>query len=224
VWRSDFTGCWRSVERLAESAVDPMAWIDSTKVGGVHGMCGTTACRREGTTRGREVRGPRPFPEGGCEIAPPARMTPGGAIGVLERRPGSLTTDGCMCVVVHVGHWRWPTGGWRSHTRSRDSRVGASFVRRAIAGCLASMSLKPWRNGERARLSLGRVRVRVPSASSGSCSSPVERLVEAQRGAGSIPAGATCCRRGGMHTRDAQNVVGHVPVRVRIPPAVLAAG
>ncbi len=30
------------------------------------------------------------------------------------------------------------------------------------------------------------------------------------------------CRRGGMHTRDAQNVVGHVPVRVRIPPAVLS--
>jgi hypothetical protein len=165
-------------------------------------------------------------------------MTPGGAIGVLERRPGSLTTDGCMCVAVHAGHRGWPAAGWRSHTRSRDSRVGASFVRRAIAGCLASMSLKPWRNGQRARLSLGRLRVRVPSASSGSCSSPVERLVEAQRGAGSIPAGATVrrfsseplvCRRGGTHTRDAQNVVGHVPVRVhlrwpaaRIPPAVCA--
>ena len=158
----------------------------------------------------------------GCEIAPPARMTPGGAIGVLGKRSGSLTTDGCMCVVVHAGHWRWPAGGWRSHTRSRDSRVGASFVRRAIAGCLASMSLKPWRNGERARLSLGRLRVRVPSASSGSCSSPVERLVEAQRDAGSTPAGATCCRRGGTHTRDAQNVVGSMPMRVRIPPAVLA--
>ena len=168
----------------------------------------------------------------GCEIAPPARMTPGGAIGVLGKRSGSLTTDGCMCVVVHAGHWRWPAGGWRSHTRSRDSRVGASFVRRAIAGCLASMSLKPWRNGERARPSLGRLRVRVPSASSGSCSSPVERLVEAQRGAGSIPAGAMMlaalagallvCRRGGTHTRDAQNVVGHVSVRVRIPPAVCA--
>jgi hypothetical protein len=137
------------------------------------------------------------------------------------------------------GPLAWPAGGWRSHTRSRDSRVGASFVRRAIAGCLASMSLKPWRNGERARLSLGRLRVhlrwpsaRIPSASSGSCSSPVERLVEAQRGAGSIPAGAMLlaalagaplvCRRGGTHTRDAQNVVGHVPVRVRIPPAVCA--
>ena len=127
----------------------------------------------------------------GCEIAPPARMTPGGAIGVLGKRSGSLTTDGCMCVARDAGHWRWPAGGWCSHTRSRDSRVGASFVRRAIAGCLASMSLKPWCNGERARLSLGRLRVRVPSASSGSCSSPVERLVEAQRGAGSIPAGAT---------------------------------
>jgi hypothetical protein len=174
----------------------------------------------------------------GCEIAPPARMTPGGAIGFFGKRSGSLTTDGCMCVAVHAGHWRWPAGGWRSHTRSRDSRVGASFVRRAIAGCLASMSLKPWRNGQRARLSLGRLRVRVPSASSGSCSSPVERLIEAQRDAGSIPAGATVrrfspeslvCRRGGTHTRDAQNVVGHVPVRVhlrwpaaRIPPAVCA--
>ena len=52
-------------------------------------------------------------------------------------------------------------------TRERDSRVGASFVRRAIAGA------------------------------------PVD------------------CRRGGMHTRDAQTVVGHAPVGVRIPPAAL---
>jgi hypothetical protein len=163
----------------------------------------------------------------------------------FQKRPGSLTTDGCMCVATDAGHWRWPAGGWRSHTRSRDSRVGASFVRRAIAGCLASMSLKPWRNGERARLSLGRLRVRVPSASSGSCSSPVERLVEAQRGAGSIPAGATCLppwrnayarrsERRGPRAREGSNPSGGMcrgrvaqrpssgPIsratRVRIPP------
>ena len=52
---------------------------------------------------------------------------------------GSLTTDGCMCVAANAGHRRWPADGWRSHTRSRDSRVGASFVRRAIADRPASV-------------------------------------------------------------------------------------
>jgi hypothetical protein len=178
------------VGRSPHSTVDPMAWIDSMQAGAVHGMRGTTTCRRQGTTRGRRSKVHARLPKG-MRDRPTCAHDAGWGDRRFRRRPGSLTTDGYVCVERDAGYWRWPAGGWRSHTRSRDSRVGASFVRRAIAGCLASKSLKPWRNGERARPSLGRLRVRVPSASLGSCSSPVERLVEAQRDAGSIPAGAT---------------------------------
>ena len=103
-----------------------------------------------------------PAPDGD-ERSPHLRMTRVGRSAFRPLGPearGSLTTDGCMC-----GRRRgpkWPAGGWRSHTRSRDSRVGASFARRAIGPYRRP---KPWRNGQRARLSLGRMRVRVPSAS-----------------------------------------------------------
>jgi hypothetical protein len=198
-----------------------MAWIDSMKVGAVHGMCGTTACRRGGTTRGREDQGPRPSLEGMRD-----RPTCAHDAGWGDRRFGTALRlfDNRWMHVCRKRRGSLAMAGGRMAVSHEITRLPGGGVIRSPSHCwcLASKSLKPWRNGERARLSLGRVRVRVPSASSGSCSSPVERLVEAQRGAGSIPAGATCCRRGGMHTRDAQNVVGHVPVGVRIPPAVLA--
>jgi hypothetical protein len=68
---------------------------------------------------------------------------------------------------------------------------------------------------ERTRLSIGGVRVRIPSVplaiTLGFCSSLVERLVEAQRAAGSIPAEAILGKHAAVaerQTRDAQNVVG----------------
>ena len=73
----------------------------------------------------------------------------------------------------------------RSHAR-RDSRMGASFVRRAISGAVAQ-----W---ERARLSLGRVRVELrPLALTGKRSSLRSPDVIRRRPFGpdaSIPAGA----------------------------------
>jgi hypothetical protein len=119
----------------------------------------------------------------------------------------------------------WPTGGWRSHAR-RDSRVGASFVRRAIPDQWRRRSgaVAQW---ERTRLSIGGLRVRVPSVplflQYGFCSSPVERLVEAQRAAGSIPAEAMAPdtppwrngRRATLRTSWAR------PMGVQVPPAAL---
>lgn len=118
-----------------------------------------------------------------------------------------------VCVAGSAIDRRRPAGGWRSHTR-RDSRVGASFVRRAIAGRPRRRSgiVAQWK---RTRLSIGGVRVRIPSVplaiTLGFCSSLVERLVEAQRAAGSIPAEAILGEHAAVaerQTRDAQNVVG----------------
>jgi hypothetical protein len=98
----------------------------------------------------------------------------------LGNEPGSLTTDGCMCVRQQAGHVQ--VAGGRMAFSREDATPG-------------------W----------GRHSFVVPLAvAPGFCSSPVERLVETQRAAGPIPAGAIVptCRCGGMHTRDAQNVVG----------------
>jgi hypothetical protein len=105
------------------------------------------------------------------------------------------------------------TPGWGRHSFV----VPSSFI------CAAG--LEPWRNRKRTRLSIGGVRVQVPSVplslEIGFCSSPVERLVEAQRAAGSIPAGAIVLntppwrngRRATLRTSWAR------PVGVQVPPA-----
>jgi hypothetical protein len=115
------------------------------------------------------------------------------------------------------------TPGWGRHAFA----VPSSFI------CAAG--LEPWRNRKRTRLSIGGLRVdlRSPSAQVpsvplsleiGFCSSPVERLVEAQRGAGSIPAEAIQSplpemppwrngRRATLRTSWAR------PVGVQVPPA-----
>jgi hypothetical protein len=55
----------------------------------------------------------------------------------------------------------WPVSGWRSRTR-RDSRVRSSSVHRATR--IVCCAWEPWRNGQRARLSRGRLRDHTPSA------------------------------------------------------------
>ena len=128
-------------------------------------------------------------------IAPPARVTPGGAIGVSEDRPRLFDN-------------RWMHAGRRKRGSS------------TMAGGRTRFS------HEITRLPGGGV-VRSPSHSRGlactwSRSAIAARPTVSREVAGSSPVGFVNlqCRRGGMHTRDAQNVVGHVPLRVRLPPAV----
>jgi hypothetical protein len=83
----------------------------------------------------------------------------GGAIRISG--PSSLTTDGsCVCHSTRRRE-QWPVGGWRSCTR-RDSRVRSSSVHRATR--TVRCAWEPWRNGQRARLSRGRLRDHTPSA------------------------------------------------------------
>ena len=158
--------------------------------------------------------GPRPSPTGSSDRPTCAHHAGWGDRRLGRGGPRSLTTDGCVCVQQEA---RSTGGGRRAGgvlTRDRDSRVGASFVRRAIAGrprCRSGI-VAQW---ERTRLSIGGVRVRIPSVplaiTLGFCSSLVERLVEAQRAAGSIPAEAILGKHAAVaerQTRDAQNVVG----------------
>ena len=56
----------------------------------------------------------------------------------------------------------------------------------------------------------------------GFCSSPVERLAENQRAAGSTPAGAIDAAVAKRQTRDAQTVVGAIPEEVQVLPASFA--
>jgi hypothetical protein len=134
--------------------------------------------------------------------------------------------DACVCSSKRCRS-AWPAGGWRSHARPRLPG-GASFVRRAMSVGSAA-DLEPWRNRKRTRLSIGGLRVQVPSVPLsvryGFCSSPVERLVETQRAAGSIPAEAIAeaialetppwrnGRRATLRTSWAR------PVGVQVPPA-----
>jgi hypothetical protein len=109
----------------------------------------------------------------------------------------------------------WPVSGWRSRTR-RDSRVRSSSVHRATR--IVCCAWEPWRNGQRARLSRGRLRDHTPSAPL-----PVVCL-SSLRGRNAGPKSPMVpFDSGGRHselddaahagvvewqTRDAQNVVG----------------
>jgi hypothetical protein len=119
-----------------------------------------------------------------------------------------------VCAAGSAIDRRWPAGGWRSHTRPRlpgGGVIRSPCHRRSDTRC--SLGIVAQR--KRTRLSIGGVRVRIPSVplaiTLGFCSSLVERLVEAQRAAGSIPAEAILGKHAAVaerQTRDAQNVVG----------------
>lgn len=129
-----------------------------------------------------------------------------------------------VCAAGSAIDRRWPASGWRSHTRPRlpgGGVIRSPCHRRPVAR--RSGIVAQW---ERTRLSIGGLRVRVPSVplaiTLGFCSSPVERLVEAQRAAGSIPAEAIWGntppwrngRRATLRTSWAR------PMGVQVPPAV----
>ena len=77
--------------------------------------------------------------------------------------PGSLTTDGCTCLrnsgrVVGT----WPASGWRSHARPR--LPGGGVIRSPCHGrTVPELFDGAEAQRPRARLSLGRMRVRFPS-------------------------------------------------------------